>query len=75
MGSDMWKNCLYYPQNDIEQNSLESSDLKGGIFCLTKFGTKLTHVPRQNRTKNRKQKLQFRKNCFAIVFSDLLENR
>ena len=42
-------------------------DLKGVNFCVTQF----THVSRQYRTNNRVQKFKFRKNCFAIVFSDL----
>ena len=43
-------------------------------FCGTQFATQFTHVSRQYRANNWKQKFKGRKNCLAIVVSDLWKN-
>ena len=54
-----------------EKNCCDNMSLDRVNFCVTQFATRFTHVSRQYRTKNRKKKFKFRKNCFAIVVRDL----
>ena len=49
---------------------LENLDFKGINFCPMHFGTQFTHISRQYRVENRKQKLKFKNNCFDNVFFD-----